>query len=82
MSSLTWTQDQVAGVKLQRFVAHAGAVEAGAVQFDGGNGFWIWSSPLADEAWGWAPTQDGAMRALESWLREWLGNFRPFLDCA
>jgi len=82
MDALTWTQGSVAGVPLNHFVAQAGAVEAGAVTFDASNGFWVWASPLSDEAWGYAPTADGAKQALTLWLRAWLENFRPLLDAA
>lgn len=77
---ITWSQDSVAGVPLRRFVGRAGAVEVGAVEHDGGNRLWIWSSPLQEEAWGWAPSEEAAKRAFEGWLRGWLENFRPFFE--
>ncbi|HEY8566033.1 MAG TPA: hypothetical protein VIL65_11070 [Beijerinckiaceae bacterium] len=80
MSGLVWTQEEVAGVPLRRSVGRAGAVEAGAVEFDGSNGLWVWSSPLAEDAWGWAPTEAGARQALELWLKGWLENFRALRD--
>jgi hypothetical protein len=79
-SPIRWRQDDVAGVPLQRYIGHAGTVEVGFVEFDGGNRMWIWSSGLADEAWGWAPTGEGAKQALELWLRNWLENFRSLFD--
>jgi len=77
---IRWQQDSIAGVPLQRFIGHAGTVEVGFVEFDSGNRMWIWSSGLADDAWGWAPTGDGAKLALELWLRTWLENFRALFD--
>jgi hypothetical protein len=41
---------------------------------------WVWSSPLADDAWGWASNEEGAKQALETWLRGWLENFRGFFS--
>lgn len=78
-SSITWAQDEVAGVKLRRHVGRAGRVEVGAVEYDGGNRMWVWSSPLAEDAWGWGASEEAAKRALEAWLREWLANFRGLL---
>ena len=75
-----WTQASVAGVPLQRFVARVGEVEVGAVEYDGTNRLWTWSSPLDIEAWGHAPTENGAKRAFEVWLRGWLDAFRPFFE--
>jgi hypothetical protein len=77
-----WTQASVAGVPLQRFVAHVGEVEVGAVEYDGTNRLWTWSSPLVEDVWGHAQSEGGAKRAFEAWLREWLENFRPFFDGA
>ena len=77
---IAWTQDSVAEVPLRRFTGRVGAVEAGFVEYDGGNRMWVWSSPLAEDAWGWSPTEEGAKLALEGWLRRWLENFRPLLE--
>jgi hypothetical protein len=66
-------------VPLQRFTAHAGAIEVGYVEYDGGNRMWVWSSRLADDAWGWGSTAEAAKHGLEAWLRRWLENFRPLL---
>jgi hypothetical protein len=79
-SPITWRQDNVAGVPVQRHVGHAGAIEVGAVEFDGSNRMWIWSSPLAEAAWGWGSNEDAAKQALEVWLKGWLENFRPFFQ--
>lgn len=75
---ITWVQDTVAAIPLRRFVAFAGDVEIGAVEYDGGNRLWVWSSRLADDAWGWGASEDAAKRAFAAWLRGWLENFRPF----
>jgi hypothetical protein len=80
MTALTWTQQSVAGVPLQHFLAQAGNVDVGSVSFDGSNGLWAWASTLADDAWGYAPTPEGAQRALTLWLVGWLENFRPLLE--
>jgi hypothetical protein len=80
VGAVTWIRDTVANVPLQRYVGHVGEVEVGAVEFDGSNRMWVWSSQLADTAWGWATSSDAAMQALEAWLRSWLENFRPILD--
>jgi hypothetical protein len=77
---IAWTQESVADVPLKRFVGHVQTVEVGAVEYDGANRMWVWSSPLAEDAWGWAPEEQSAKQALESWLVEWLRNFRSFLD--
>jgi hypothetical protein len=66
---ITWTQDSIADVPLQRFTAHAGAIEVGYVEYDGGNRMWVWSSRLADDAWALPPRR-----------RSWLENFRPLLN--
>jgi len=79
-SPIQWTQDSVAGVPLRRFVGHVGAVEVGTVEWDGSSGFWTWYSRLSDEAWGHAPSENGAKQAFELWLRDWLENFRPFFE--
>jgi hypothetical protein len=78
MGRITWQQDNVAGVPLNRYVGFVGPVEVGAVQFDGSNRFWIWSSPLQEDAWGYGPTEDAAKQAMELWLASWLDNFRTF----
>ena len=77
---ITWTQDGIAGVRLRRFAGHVGPVEVGFVAYDGSNHLWTWSSPLSDEAWGHAVSEDGAKRAVEAWLRGWLEPFRPFFE--
>ena len=76
--AITWFQDSVATMPLRRFVGQVGTVAVGAVDYDAANGFWVWSSPLAEDAWGWAASEDGAKKAFELWLRQWLENFRPF----
>lgn len=78
--SITWTQARVANVPLRRFVGHVGAVEVGAVEFDGSNRLWTWSSPLAEDAWGRAQSEAGARQGFEVWLLAWLENFRPLLE--
>ena len=80
MSKIAWTQDAVAEVPLQRAVGRVGAVEVGNVAYDGSNRFWIWATPLQEDAWGYGPTEDAAKAALEHWLKGWLENFRPFLE--
>jgi len=77
---VAWTQAEIAGVKLRRSVGHVGEIEVGAVEWDGSNRLWTWSSPLAEEAWGHAPSEPGARQAFELWLRDWLENFRPFFE--
>jgi hypothetical protein len=57
-----------------------GAIEVGNVTFDGGSRFWVWATPLQEDAWGFGPTEAAAKTALEAWLRRWLENFRPFLE--
>lgn len=76
---IAWTQHDLAGVPLRRFAGYVGAIEVGSIEFDPSNRMWLWSSPLAEDAWGWAPTEDGAKAAVSFWLREWLANFRAFL---
>lgn len=80
MSGVVWRQDRVAGVPLQRYIGSIGSIEVGNISFDGSNGFWIWASPLQEDAWGYGATEDAARRAFELWLRNWLENFRDFLD--
>ncbi|MCB5175818.1 MULTISPECIES: hypothetical protein [Microvirga] len=82
MSRISWEQDSVAGVPLQRHVGFVGTVEVGSVQYDGSNRFWIWSSPLQEDAWGYGPTEGAAKRAMELWLASWLENFRAFFEPA
>jgi hypothetical protein len=78
-AGIAWTQESVAGVPLNRHVGRVEAIEVAAVEYDGSNRMWIWSSPLAENAWGWAPQEEGAKQAVEVWLRGWLSNFRAFL---
>jgi hypothetical protein len=80
MSGVVWRQDSVAGVPLRRFVGSVGDIEVGNVAYDGSNRFWIWASPLQEEAWGYGATEEAAKQAFEAWLRAWLENFRGFLD--
>ena len=80
VSILEWRQASVAGVPLRRYVASVGAVEVGAVEYDGSNRLWTWSSPLAEDVWGHAAEEAAARKAFEAWLREWLENFRPFFE--
>jgi hypothetical protein len=77
-SHIVWTQDQVAGTPLRRYVGHVGGVEVGAVAYDGSNRLWTWSSPLQEDVWGHAQDEDAAKRAFEAWLRGWLESFRPY----
>jgi hypothetical protein len=80
MRRIQWQQDLVAGVPLNRYVGFVGPVEVGQVAYDGSNRFWIWSSPLQEDAWGYGPTEQAAKTAFELWLRSWLENFRSFLQ--
>ena len=80
MSRIQWRQDRVAGVPLKRFVGFVGPVEVGQVAYDGSNRFWVWSSSLKEDAWGYGPTEQAAKTAFEIWLRSWLENFRAFLQ--
>ncbi len=80
LTGIAWRQATVAGMPLRRHVGHVGEVEVGAVEFDGSNRLWTWSSPLAEDAWGHAQTEHGAKQAFEAWLRGWLENFRPFFE--
>jgi hypothetical protein len=80
MSRIQWQQDHVAGVPLNRYVGFVGSVEVGNVAYDGSNKFWIWSTPLQEDAWGYGPTEQAARAALEFWLISWLENFRPFFQ--
>ena len=78
MSRIQWRQDCVAGVKLNRYIGFVGPVEVGSVAYDGSNKFWIWSSPLQEDAWGYGTTEEAAKAAFEAWLASWLYNFRGF----
>jgi len=80
MSRIRWQQDRVAGVPLDRHLGFVGPVEVGQVAYDGSNRFWVWSSPLQEDAWGYGPTEQAAKTAFELWLRSWLENFRSFLQ--
>jgi hypothetical protein len=80
MSRIQWQQDNVAGVPLQRFIGFVGAIEVGQVAYDGSNRFWIWSTPLQEDAWGYGPTEQAAKAALEHWLAGWLDNFKSFFQ--
>jgi len=80
MIGITWSRDSFAGAKGNRHVAHAGAIEVGRVMYDGSSGFWVWSSPLAEDAWGYGPSEDAAKRGFEVWLTAWLENFRPVFE--
>jgi hypothetical protein len=80
MGLISWKQDSVAGLPLNRHVGRVGAVEVGAVEFDGSNRLWTWSSPLVEDAWGHAPGEQAAKEAFEFWLRDWIENFRPFFE--
>jgi len=80
MSRIEWRQDRVAGVPLNRHVGFVGTIEVGSVAYDGSNRFWIWSTPLQEDAWGYGPTEQAARTALELWLASWLENFRPFFQ--
>ena len=77
---ITWTQESVAGVPLRRWVGRVGTVEVGAVEYDGSNQLWTWSSPLVVDAWGHAHHAAGAKQGFEVWLRRWLENFWPFFE--
>ena len=80
MSRITWTQDGVAAVPLKRYIGRVGGVEVGNVAYDGSNRFWIWATPLQEDAWGYGPSEQAAKAALELWLSSWLKNFRPFFE--
>lgn len=80
MSAITWRQDSVAGVPLRSFIGHVGAIQVGLVAFDGSNSLWSWSSPLADDAWGYAATEEAGKQAFEVWLKTWLENFKPLFE--
>ncbi len=79
-SHIAWTQDEVAGVPLRRFIGRVGAVQVGTVDYDGSNRFWIWATPLQEDAWGYGATEEAAKAAFEHWLKEWLQNFRDFFE--
>jgi hypothetical protein len=78
VSRIRWERDAVAGVPLNRYVGFVGEIEVGSVDYDGSNRFWLWSSPLKEDAWGYGPTEEAARNGLEAWLTSWLENFRPF----
>lgn len=80
MSRVEWRQDDVAGVPLNRHIGFVGQVEVGAVQYDGSNRFWIWSSPLQEDVWGYGPSEEAAKKAMEMWLAAWLHNFADFFQ--
>ena len=80
MSAVLWSRQSVAGVPLRVFVGTVGEIVIGTVEFDGSNRLWVWSSPLSDEAWGYAPTEEGAKQALELWVKAWVQKFRAFFD--
>jgi hypothetical protein len=82
MSRIQWQQDRVAEVPLKRFIGFVGPVEVGHVAYDGSNRFWIWSTPLQEDAWGYGKTEEGAKAAFEAWLSGWLENFRSFFEPA
>ena len=77
---ITWTQDEVAKVRLHRFTGHVGGVQVGTVEYDGAHKLWTWWSPLSEEAWGHAQEEGGAKQGFEVWLRQWLENFRLFFE--
>ena len=77
---IAWTQESVAGVPLRTYTGHVGSVTVGTVAFDGSNRLWTWFSPLVEDAWGFAPTEEAAKQAFEAWFRTWLENFRPFFE--
>ena len=78
MSRIQWRQDQVAGVPLNRHIGKVGSVEVGSVAYDGRNSFWIWSTPLQEDACGYGPKEQAAKTALEFLLASLLENFSPF----
>ena len=80
MSRIAWSQDSVAGIRLERHVGRVGPVEVGNVSYDGANRFWVWATPLQEDAWGFGTTEEAAKAALELWLRGWLQNFRAFFE--
>jgi hypothetical protein len=82
MSRIQWQQDRVAGVPLNRYIGFVGPIQVGSVDYDGSNRFWIWSSSLQEDAWGYGPTELAAKAAFEVWLASWLENFRPFFQPA
>lgn len=80
MAGLTWTEEKIAGAALLHHVAHAGTVEVGRVMYDGSNDFWVWSTQLAEDAWGYGKTAEGAKGGFEAWLKNWIENFRPIFE--
>src|SRR3954463_1992578 len=79
-SVIEWRQASVAGVQLRRFTGHVGGIEVGAVEFDGTNQLWTWSSPLAEDVWGHARSEGAAKQAFETWLRGWIERLRPLFE--
>lgn len=75
MKGVDWQQESTAGILLKEHVAHAGRVEAGRVMYDASQRLWVWSSRLADDAWGYGTTAEAAKAGFEAWLRGWLRNF-------
>ena len=57
---LSWTKDSIADVPLRRYTGRVSAIEVAAVEWDGTNRLWTWSSRLADDAWGHAQSEHGA----------------------
>lgn len=80
MPGLTWTEEKIAGAALRHHVAHAGTVEVGRVMYDGSNDFWVWSTQLAEDAWGYGKSVEGAKGGFEAWLKTWIENFRPLFE--
>src|SRR3954452_12264805 len=80
MSRIQWQQENEAGEPLQRFIGFVGANEVDQVAYDGSNMFWIWSTPLQEDAWGYGPTEQAAKAALDAWLASWLDHFRSFFQ--
>ena len=80
VSVVEWKQARVTGVRLRRFTGHVGGIEVGAIEFDGSNQLWTWSSPLAEDVWGHAPSEGAARQAFETWLPGWVERLRPLLE--
>jgi hypothetical protein len=79
VSPIAWTQDSIADAPLRRYTGRVGAIEV-AVEWDGSNRLWTWSTRLADDAWDHSQSEHGAKQGFEAWLRGWLENFRPFFQ--
>jgi hypothetical protein len=77
---IRWEQDHISGVPLRRYIGFATDIIAGIVEYDGSNRLWTWSSPLVEDAWGHATTEEGAKQAFEAWLRKWLENFSSLFE--